>query len=114
MKGPLRISQKVNAQGVQLSLLTATLALAVVVFVGCSSTDGGGSASASAYYSTGLYDPWYHGGSYDDPDLIVTPPPSKPEPPLQPTHPIAPPPVARPQPMPMPSIPSTPRASFRR
>jgi hypothetical protein len=86
--------------------------LVLAACVGCGSTDGGGSSvSGSVYYGVGVYDPWYHGGYwYDDPDIIVTPPPRPSEPPPRPTHPIAPAPAPRP----MPSIPSTPRPSFRR
>lgn len=70
---------------------------------GCETTDGG-DRSAGVYYGTGFYDPWYYGGYYDDPDVIVTPPPSAPP---RPAHPIAPaPPMA--MPMPMPSIPARP------
>src|SRR5262245_58438735 len=91
-----------------LALLLAALS------TGCESTDGGGtSVSGSIYYGTGFYDPWYHGGYwYDDPDVIVTPPPTRPPttPPVAPAHPIAP----TPSPRPMPSIPSTPRPSLRR
>jgi hypothetical protein len=90
--------------------LFAALTLALLAFTGCESTDGGGSVSGSVYYGVGFYDPWYYGGDYDDVDIIVTPPPSRPEPPPRPTHPIAPTPAPRP----MPSIPSAPRPSFRR
>lgn len=87
----------------------ALVMLAVGLFGGCESS-GGGSVSGSVYYGTGFYDPWYYGHYYDDPDIIVTPPdrPDRPDAPLRPSHPIAP------TPRPMPSIPSTPRASFRR
>ena len=86
-------------------------ALLLAAGTGCESTDGGEtSVSGSAYYGTGFYDPWYHGGYwYDDPDIIVTPPPTKPEAPVAPAHPIA-----TPRPTPMPSIPSAPRPAFRR
>ncbi len=88
------------------------VALAMVAFTGCESTDGGGSnVSGSVYYGVGIYDPWYYGGYYDDPDIIVTPPPSRPvNPPGRPAHPIAP----TPRPRPMPSIPSMPRVGGRR
>jgi hypothetical protein len=87
-------------------------ALAAGVFAGCQSDDGGSAhVSGSVYYGTGFYDPWYY-GYYDDPDIIVTPPP-RPETPPHPAHPIATPPVSRPRPTPMPSLPA-PRPSFRR
>jgi hypothetical protein len=93
---------------------TTMLAIVLVAISGCESTDGGATVSAGAYYETGLYDPWYYGGYYDDPDIIVTPPPGRPEAPPQPTHPIASPPASVPRPTPMPSIPSAPRPSGRR
>jgi hypothetical protein len=83
---------------------------------GCESTEGGGTVSGSVYYGVGFYDPWYYGGYYDDPDIIVTPPdrPDRPDQPPRPEHPIAkPPPASSPRPTPMPSIPSTPRAAPR-
>jgi hypothetical protein len=97
----------------------AAVLFALGLFTACESTEGGStSVSAGMYYGTGFYDPWYYGPYYywDDPDIIVTPPPHHPERPLEPTHPIATPPVAapRPAPMPMPSIPAAPRPSFRR
>src|SRR5688572_17927143 len=95
------------------SRLIAPLALALVLFTGCESTDSGSSASVSAYYGVGFYDPWYYGGDYDDVDIIVTPP-SRPESGPRPTHPIATPPMSAPRPTPMPSIPSTPRPAPRR
>jgi len=79
-------------------------------FSGCESTDSGGSVSGSVYYGAGFSDPWYYGDTYDDVDIIVTPPdrPGDAAPP-RPTHPIAPvPPAPRPMPMPMPSIPRAP------
>jgi hypothetical protein len=94
--------------------LIAALALVLGACTGCESTDGGGSVSGSAYYGAGFYDPWYYGSYPDDPDIIVTPPPDRPEPPPRPTHPIALPPASAPRPTPMPSIPSAPRPSFRR
>jgi hypothetical protein len=97
-----------------LSNLVAGLALVLVVFTGCKSTEGGGSASGSVYEGAGLSDPWYYGGYWDDPDIVVPPPSDRPEPPPRPTHPIALPPAAAPRPTPLPSIPSTPRPSFRR
>ena len=96
--------------------LIGALALTLGAFTGCESTDSGSThVSGGVYYGTGFYDPWYYGGSYDDIDVIVTPPgdrPDRPSPPPRPTHPIAPTPT--PRPAPMPSIPSMPRASFRR
>src|SRR5437899_11508476 len=84
--------------------------------LGCESTDGGSSqVSGSVYYGAEFYDPWYHGGADYPPDVIVTPPPVRPVDPPHVEHPIAkPPPAASPAPRPMPSIPSMPRASFRR
>ena len=94
----------------------AGFALGLAFLAGCESTDSGSThVSGGVYYGTGFYDPWYYGGSYDDIDVIVTPPgdrPDRPSPPPRPTHPIAPTPT--PRPAPMPSIPSMPRASFRR
>jgi len=81
--------------------------LAGISFSGCESA-GGGDVHGSMYYGAGFYDPWYYGHYYDDPDLIVTPPPSRPEPPARPTHPIA-----RPTPRPMPTIPRVPRPALR-
>jgi len=78
---------------------------------GCGTTDGG-SGSVGMYYGVGFYDPWYHGGYCDDPDVIVTPP-ERPENRPRPEHPIVKPPPAVAQPRPMPSIPSTPRVSAR-
>lgn len=91
----------------------AILGLTLVAFTGCKSSDGGGSnVSGSVYYGVSTYDPWYYGGYWDDPDIIVTPPPDRPDPPPRPTHPIAPAPA--PRPTPMPSIPAMPRPSIRR
>ena len=89
--------------------------LASVILAGCASEDGGStSVSAGVYYGVGIYDPWYHGVYYDDPDIIVTPPdrPDRPDSVPHPEHPIARPPTATPRPTP--SIPSTPRVSARR
>ena len=83
------------------------------VLGGCGTTGGGGDVSGGVYYGAGFYDPWYYGGYADDVDIIVTPP-QKPAAPPRPSHPIATPPRSAPRPTPMPSIPSTPRASFRR
>ena len=84
---------------------TAVIAIALAALSGCESTDSGGTVSAGGYYDSGFSDPWYYGRYYDDPYMIVSPPPGRPEAPLRPTHPIA---------TPMPSIPSTPRPSFHR
>ena len=103
----------------------ATLALVLVAFTGCESTDGGGSSHTSMYYGVGFYDGWYHGHYDDDVDVIVTPPrnpgsgwgpgdrPSRPSDP-RPSHPIARPPsnIGN-RPSSMPSIPSAPRVSAR-
>jgi hypothetical protein len=72
--------------------VSAVLVVALFAFTGCESTDGS-SVSGGVYYGTGFHDPWYYGGYYDSPDIIVTPPP-------RPDRPVA---------RPMPSIPSTPR-----
>jgi hypothetical protein len=90
--------------------LIALSALALFAFTGCETTDYGG----SAYYGVGFYDPWYHGGYYDDPDFIVTTPPVRPQRPPRVEQPIARPPITSPRPTPMPSIPSAPRPSMRR
>jgi hypothetical protein len=45
------------------------------------------------YYSSGSYDPWYYGGYYDDPDVIVLPPGNRPDAPVRPSQPIARPPM---------------------
>lgn len=103
-----------RGEGVHLVSCLAALLLGLALFTGCESTNGGGGGvSGGAYYGVGIYDPWYHGGDYDSPDYIVTPPPVE-RPPsnigAQPEHPIArPPPSAAPRPTPMPSIPSAPR-----
>jgi hypothetical protein len=90
------------------------LSLAFGASTGCEST-GGGNVSGSVYYGTGFYDPWYYGG-YDNDVIVVPPSPDdRPDDGLRPSHPIAlPPEAARPSPRPTPSIPSTPRPSFRR
>src|SRR5690242_15059528 len=93
--------------------LGAFSAIVLAVLAGCESTDSGGTVSAGVYYETGLYDPWYYGAYYDDPDIIVTPPTDRPDVP-HPSYPIATPPAATPRPTPMPSIPSMPRPSGRR
>jgi hypothetical protein len=96
-------------------LQMAVLGIALGGLAGCESTDGGGgNVSGGMYYGVGLYDPWYHGGYYDDVDIIVTPPdrPDRPDTgPVRPSQPIARP---TPAPRPTPSIPSAPRPSFRR
>ena len=101
-----------------MSKMTKTFSFAFLcalgLVMGCESTDQGTtSVSGGVYYGVGYSDPWYY-GYYDDPDIIVTPPPSRPESPPEPAHPIALPPASQPRPTPMPSIPSTPRPSFRR
>jgi hypothetical protein len=92
------------------------LLIALAALTGCESTEGGSNVSANVYYGTGFYDPWYYGGYYGDIDVIVTPPdrPDRPDSGPRPEHPIARPPSSVPRPTPMPSIPSAPRASFRR
>jgi hypothetical protein len=94
----------------------APFLLLLGLFTSCESTDGGGGGSVSggAYYGVGFYDPWYHGAYWDDPDIIITPPPERPGSPPRPEHPIASTPPSRPRPTPMPSIPSTPRPALRR
>ena len=96
--------------------LVAVLALGLVVSTGCESTDSGSAeVHGSMYYGVGFYDPWYYGGAYYPPDVIVTPPPDRPIDPPHVEHPIATPPSASvPRPTPMPSIPSAPRPAFRR
>lgn len=94
--------------------LAAAGILVMALCGGCASDDGG-SVSGSAYYGVGIYDPWFYGDYYyDDPDIIVTPPGDRPDPPPRPSHPIARPPAAAPRPMPMPSIPMAPRPALRR
>jgi len=95
-------------QHLRFSVLTAVTTVLLGLFSGCDTT-GGGDVHGSFYYGAGFYDPWYYGGYYDDPDIIVTPP-TRPDRPARPTHPIA----TRPTPRPMPSIPMTPRPAFRR
>ena len=88
--------------------LTPLSFLTLALLVGCETTDdSSGSVSGGVYYGTGFADPWYYGGYYDDPDIIVTPP-ERPEAPPRPSHPIANVPPARPTPMP-----SIPRAMPR-
>ena len=88
------------------------VAVALVAFTACESTDGGGgNVSGGMYYGVGFYDPWYYGGYHDDVDVIVRPPdrpdrPDRPGPGPRPEHPIARPPTTSPRPTPMPSIPS--------
>lgn len=85
--------------------LGVAFVLALLAWTGCEST--GGSVSGGMYYGTGFHDPWYYGGYHGAGDIIVTPPPGRPERPPRPEHPIYRPPTVRPTPMP--SIPSTPR-----
>jgi hypothetical protein len=111
-----RIRRRVR-QSVAVLVIAAVGILASALFTGCESEDGGGaSVSGGVYYGVGFYDPWYYGGYYDDPDIIVTPPdrPDRPDTTPRPEHPIVKPPVSTPSPRPMPSIPSMPRASARR
>ena len=98
----------------RIARLGALLLAALGALSGCESTDGGGgSSSGSMYYGVGFYDPWYYGHYDYDHDVIVTPPPDRPEPPVHPEHPIARPPTSAPRPTPMPSIPSAPRIAPR-
>ncbi len=92
--------------------LFAALGLTIIILPGCGTTDPDGTqANASAYYGVGFNDPWYYGPDYYPPDVIVTPPPSRPVDPPHVEQPIAkPPPAARP----LPSFPATPRPAFRR
>jgi len=91
-----------------LKVVVAMIALSV--FIGCEST-GGGNIGGSVYYGTGFNDPWYYGNYNDHGDIIVTPPPTRPERPVHPEQPIYHP--STPRPTPMPSIPSAPRVSPR-
>ena len=96
--------------------LVAALLLAPWAFTGCESTDGGSAqVSGGAYYGVGFSDPWYHGGYYDDADIVVTPPdrPDRPDHP-HPEQPIAQASGEHAAPTPMPSIPSAPRPMPRR
>jgi hypothetical protein len=88
--------------------LVAFLVVATVAFTGCETT-GDGNVSGSMYYGVGYYDPWYYGGYYDAPDIIVTPP-AQPAAPARPAHPINP----TPRPRPTPHIPMGARPSPRR
>jgi len=90
--------------------LVAASAVLLLTSTGCETT-GGGSVDVGMYYGVGFHDAWYHGGYYDDPDIIVTPPdrPDRPDRPARPAHPIAPTPTPRPTP----SIPSMPRGGGR-
>jgi len=89
------------------------LTLGGFLVTGCESTGGGG--TSTVYYGTGWYGPVYY-EDYDhdhDHDIDVKPPP-RPDLPVRPEHPIASPPsFSGSRPTPMPSIPSTPRPSFR-
>ncbi len=117
--------------------LSATLLFAAGAFTGCETTDGGSTrVSSGAFYASGYPDPWYYGNYHDDPDVIVSPPPTgnPPDQGLRPAHPIAwpveyspggprqaqavtpraePPQVSRPPSRPTPSIPSRPRPAPR-
>jgi hypothetical protein len=95
----------------ELSVIFLLIA-ALAFFAGCESTDAGNSTvTGSGYYGVGFYDTWYYGDAYYPPGDIDCPP-ERPDSPPRPTHPIADPPRVAPRPMP--SIPSTPRPSFRR
>jgi hypothetical protein len=89
---------------------------ALLVLTGCKSTDDGSSQVSGGYYGAGFYDPWYYGTDHDCPPDVVVPPPTRPIEPPHVEHPIVlpPSPSPAPAPRPMPSIPMTPRASFRR
>ena len=102
--------------------LAAALLCAVGAFTGCETTDGGSAQVTNNYYGVAYNDPWYHGNYHDDPDVILSPPPSgsppssgnPPDQGLHPAHPIAlPPQVSKPPPRPTPSIPSRPRPAPR-
>jgi hypothetical protein len=95
------------------SLKYVTLLAFTLAIVSCESPDGGGAASSGAYYGSSFGDPWYYGGYYGDDDVIVVPP-DRVDIGAHPENPIALPPDRGPRPMPQPSIPSMPRASFRR
>ena len=86
--------------------------LLIGILSGCASDEGGGSVSGGVYYGASFYDPWYYGAYHTD--IIVTPPPDRPDSPPRPSHPIATPPSSSVRPTPMPSIPSMPRVSARR
>ena len=62
--------------------------IACVILAGCESNPGGGTVSVGMYYGVGFYDPWYYGGAYYPPDVIVTPPPEQPDVGPRPEHPI--------------------------
>ncbi|MBK9140174.1 MAG: hypothetical protein IPM17_15640 [Verrucomicrobia bacterium] len=84
----------------------AVAALTAGVFAGCGSSGDGSNVSGGMYYGTGFADPWYHGGYYNDVDVIVTPPGGG----ARPEHPVARPlPAPAPAPRPMPSMPAAPR-----
>lgn len=87
-----------------------TLGLLLGLVVGCQSTDRGGSVNGTAYYGLGAFDPWYYGGEWDDPDLIVTPPDREDW--VRPSPPIAN--VPPPRPTPLPTIPARVRPAPRR
>ncbi len=72
----------------------ALAALPAAMLAGCASD---GQMHGSVYYGYGVsfYDPWYHD------DVIVVPPPGRPDRPVRPVHPIEPPrPPVRPTPLP--------------
>jgi hypothetical protein len=92
--------------------LGAAVALFSSLLTGCESTESDATVSGEAYYAADFYDPWYYGDYYYPPDVIVTPPPERPDVPPHPAHPIYRP--SGPSVNPLPSIPSTPRPALRR
>lgn len=89
---------------IRFSIMLGLTVLATGLFSGCESSGGSSNVSGGMYYGAGFYDPWYHGGYYNDVDVIVTPPANRPHP----EHPIARP-LPAPAPRPMPAMPSAPR-----
>jgi hypothetical protein len=96
-------------------VLKATLPLLIAfgAGAGCETADSGAQSSSNVYYGAGFSESWYYGGYDDDVDIIVRPP-GRPDLGPRPEQPIARPPAPEPRPMTQPSIPSMPRASFRR
>lgn len=87
-------------------MYVGAMLFALGALTGCG---GDHNVSGGAFYETGFHDPWYYGGGYyDRGDIIVTPPPTRPQPPVHPAQPIYRP--SGPRPTPMPSIPSRPMA----
>jgi hypothetical protein len=99
---------------IKTSLLSEAIALLLLsgAVAGCESTDSETTVTGGAYYGTSFDDPWYYGDYDYPPDVIVTPPQDRPNPPPHPAHPINLP--SGPTVSPLPSIPSTPRPAFRR